>query len=85
VVPQANPKKTAIFPWALKMRQADIHHLGSPTTGEACIELGRRYLGIELGPEFVELSRQRLASVKRQQPQTDSIDRTAGRVVLARS
>jgi site-specific DNA-methyltransferase (adenine-specific) len=33
---------------------------GSATTGAACIELGRRYIGIELGREFAELSRQRL-------------------------
>lgn len=36
---------------------------GSGTTGHACIESGRRYLGIERGPRFVELSRLRLAGV----------------------
>jgi site-specific DNA-methyltransferase (adenine-specific) len=33
---------------------------GSGTTGCACIELGRRYVGIELSETFVELSRKRL-------------------------
>ena len=33
---------------------------GSGTTGAACIELGRRFIGVELSPEFVELSRSRL-------------------------
>ena len=39
---------------------------GSGTTGHACIELGRRFVGIELSPEFVELSRLRLAAVRQQ-------------------
>jgi site-specific DNA-methyltransferase (adenine-specific) len=34
---------------------------GSGTTGEACIELGRRFIGIELSERFAELSRLRLA------------------------
>jgi DNA modification methylase/ParB-like chromosome segregation protein Spo0J len=36
---------------------------GSGTTGAACIELGRRFIGIELGPEFAALSRLRLAGI----------------------
>jgi site-specific DNA-methyltransferase (adenine-specific) len=35
---------------------------GSGTTGAACIELGRKYLGIELSDRYVTLSRQRLAA-----------------------
>ncbi len=37
---------------------------GSATTGAACIELGRRFIGIELSPKFVELSRLRLAGIE---------------------
>jgi site-specific DNA-methyltransferase (adenine-specific) len=37
---------------------------GSATTGAACIELGRRYLGIEKSDDYAERSRQRLASTK---------------------
>jgi hypothetical protein len=33
---------------------------GSGTTGVACLELGRRYLGIELSGEYAEASRRRL-------------------------
>jgi site-specific DNA-methyltransferase (adenine-specific) len=33
---------------------------GSATTGAACIELGRRYIGIEMSEDFAERSRQRL-------------------------
>jgi site-specific DNA-methyltransferase (adenine-specific) len=35
---------------------------GSATTGMACVEQGRRYLGIELSEGFAEASRQRLRS-----------------------
>jgi DNA modification methylase len=33
---------------------------GSGTTGAACIELGRRYLGIERSERFAALARKRL-------------------------
>jgi DNA modification methylase len=33
---------------------------GSGTTGHACVELGRRYVGIERNPEYAEWSRERL-------------------------
>jgi DNA modification methylase len=33
---------------------------GSGTTGVACVELGRRYVGIEKSARFAELSRERL-------------------------
>jgi site-specific DNA-methyltransferase (adenine-specific) len=36
---------------------------GSATTGAAALQLGRRYVGIEQNPRYVELSRQRLASL----------------------
>lgn len=34
--------------------------MGSGTTGSVCVELGRRFVGIELKPEYAELARQRL-------------------------
>jgi site-specific DNA-methyltransferase (adenine-specific) len=37
---------------------------GSATTGVAAVELGRRYLGIELNPVYAELSRERLRGVR---------------------
>ena len=39
---------------------------GSGTTGAAAVELGRRYLGIELSPKFAKLSRGRLAAVEKE-------------------
>lgn len=39
---------------------------GSGTTGEACIRLGRNYIGIEKESKYCELSQKRWASVKQQ-------------------
>jgi site-specific DNA-methyltransferase (adenine-specific) len=36
---------------------------GSGSTGAVCVELGRRFLGIELSAEFAGIARKRLASV----------------------
>jgi DNA modification methylase len=41
---------------------------GSATTGVACIELGRRFLGIELSQQYVDLSRLRLAGCRTKAP-----------------
>lgn len=37
---------------------------GSGTTGEACVILNRKYIGIEINPDYSELSRDRLARRK---------------------
>jgi site-specific DNA-methyltransferase (adenine-specific) len=52
---------------------------GSGTTGAACIELGRRYIGFELSPEFAELSRQRLIAHEAE-PGPGTSDHTGGPV-----
>lgn len=36
---------------------------GSGTTGQVALQHGRRYLGVELNPEYVELTRARLEEV----------------------
>jgi len=35
--------------------------IGSGTTGLVALDMGRRFIGIELNPEYVELARQRLS------------------------
>jgi DNA modification methylase len=34
---------------------------GSGTVGVVCLELNRRFVGIELKPEYVEIARKRIA------------------------
>ena len=36
--------------------------LGSDTTAVACKELGRKYIGIEISPEYCEIAKKRLAN-----------------------
>lgn len=38
---------------------------GAGTTGVVCAKLGREYIGIELNPEYVEMSEQRIAEAKK--------------------
>jgi len=35
---------------------------GSGTTGVACLRLGRRFIGIERDPKYIEVARERLAA-----------------------
>jgi site-specific DNA-methyltransferase (adenine-specific) len=39
---------------------------GSATTGIMCVELGRRFVGIEVNPEYVQRSRKRLLAAAEQ-------------------
>jgi len=38
--------------------------LGSGTTAVACKELGRRYIGIEISPEYCEIARRRINAIQ---------------------
>ena len=40
--------------------------MGCGTTAVACQNLGRRYIGIELNPDYIEISKQRLAEARRE-------------------
>jgi DNA modification methylase len=41
---------------------------GAGTTGVACLRLGRSYLGIELNPEYLEMSRRRIDTERAKTP-----------------
>ena len=45
---------------------------GSGTTGIACLKTGRRYIGIELDKEFVELTRKRIRQARKEAPAAGS-------------
>ncbi len=40
--------------------------MGSGTTGVACVELGRRFVGIEINPEYFDIARRRIDDAQKQ-------------------
>lgn len=42
-------------------------YMGSGTTGIACIRTGRRFIGIEISPEYFEIAKERIKNELRQQ------------------
>lgn len=74
-----NKNHSAAFPlelpkWFIKLftDEADIvldPFIGSGTTAEAAVELGRNYFGIDVLPEFVKLSVDRLTDIQIRIPQ----------------
>ena len=74
-----NKNHSAAFPlelpkWFIKLLtdEADIvldPFIGSGTTAEAAVELGRNYVGIDVLPEFVKLSEDRLTDIQIRIPQ----------------
>jgi len=43
--------------------------LGSGTTGAAAVELGRKFVGIEIAPEYFEMAKQRIANATEKPPE----------------
>ena len=43
---------------------------GSSTTGAACITLGRRYIGVDIDPESIKTSKERLLAVLKEHTET---------------
>lgn len=41
---------------------------GSGSTGVACVELDRRFIGVELNPEYAAIARQRIAAARAETP-----------------
>ena len=48
---------------ALGSREGDLvldPFLGSGTTGQVALRMGRRFVGVELNPEYVEIAKRRM-------------------------
>jgi site-specific DNA-methyltransferase (adenine-specific) len=43
--------------------------MGSGTTGVACQNLNRSFIGIELDPDYLEIAQKRIEAVKTSMPQ----------------
>jgi site-specific DNA-methyltransferase (adenine-specific) len=75
IIPAANQHPTE-KPWQLAAHFIGLHaqpgetvldpFMGSGSTGEAAIKLGRDFIGIELDPQFYDMATKRLARVERQ-------------------
>ena len=42
-------------------------HLGSGTTGVACMNLGRKFIGIEIEPKYFDIACERIENAQRQE------------------
>jgi site-specific DNA-methyltransferase (adenine-specific) len=70
----ANKNHSAVFPlelpkWFIKLFTKPDHvvldpFVGSGTTALAAMQLGRKYVGIDLNPEYVNISRERVAETQ---------------------
>lgn len=43
-------------------------HMGSGTTGEACLLTGRNFIGVEINPEYFAIAERRLQALQAEQP-----------------
>jgi len=58
---------------------------GSGTTGIACALLGRRFMGIELNPEYLEIARERYLHLDEESPEVERRAKVFRRTAAARS
>jgi len=63
-------KPTELMKWCLeKVKEAEIildPYMGSGTTGVACVNLGRKFIGIEIEPKYFDIARRRISEALRQ-------------------
>jgi DNA modification methylase len=62
-------KPVAVMSWCLKQCDADTvldPFMGSGTTGVACMNLGRKFIGIEIEPKYFEIACERIKAAQDQ-------------------
>jgi DNA modification methylase len=71
-------KPPGLMRWCIQfIPEADVildPFMGSGTTGVACAQLGRDFVGIEIEPKYFEIACERIANAQRQQPLFDAYD-----------
>jgi DNA modification methylase len=73
-------KPLALMMWCLRFVPENCSVLdpfmGSGTTGVACMNLGRKFIGIEIEPKYFDIACERIENAQRQQPMFDAYDAT---------
>lgn len=62
-------KPIALMQWCVAMTAGEIiadPYMGSGTTGIACMNLGRRFIGIEIEPRYFDIACKRIEEAQRQ-------------------
>jgi len=60
-------KPIALMEWCLGFIKSDTiidPYMGSGTTGVACVNLGRKFIGIEISPEYFAIAKDRIAQAQ---------------------
>lgn len=60
-------KPVAVMEWCLGFIKSDTiidPYMGSGTTGVACVNLGRKFIGIEISPEYFAIAKDRIAKAQ---------------------
>lgn len=64
-------KPVALLEWCIKLAKLPAvvldPFMGSGTTGVACMNLGRKFIGIEIEPKYFEIACERIENAQRQQ------------------
>jgi site-specific DNA-methyltransferase (adenine-specific)/modification methylase len=68
--PKVHPmqKPIALMRWCVDMTTGDVldPFMGSGTTGVACMNLGRKFIGIEIEPKYFDIACERIDNAQRQ-------------------
>ena len=61
-------KPIAVMEWACAFTKGDVidPFMGSGTTGVACMNLGRKFIGIEIEPKYFDIACERIEQAQRQ-------------------
>ena len=62
-------KPVALMEWCLAKTSGEVFDpfMGSGTTGVACMNLGRKFIGIEIEPKYFDIACERIENAQRQQ------------------
>ncbi len=62
-------KPIGVMEWAVNFTKGDVldPFMGSGTTGVACMNLGRKFIGIEIEPKYFDIACERIEQAQKQQ------------------